>query len=451
LFLILISSFESCRSFSSKLHTSKRRLNTKMTEQPSPERMPAIPLPQVILSNVKGTWAYDTMSRRVKEDILARIYEENDLNNDPSLNEAKYKLDLLSNELTHPEISLLTPIQNDGGDDVGEWNSKIMSPHFGKNWLDAPWLIAEFYFYRRIVEIFDFFTTKYDPFLKQKQMGVLSALDSMESLAKRLFAENNLPTNERTKIFLSTSLWGNRVDLSLWPASDEISPSKDELVADLSSNLLANDLTKVAEKVSKGGKKADIIVDNAGFELFCDLCLADHLISSKNVTEIVFHLKGHPTFVSDAMSKDMTWMISYFKNLDEALHPSLRKLGKKWERMIGEKKWVLKDHCYWAQPYPFWEMPEELYQEMGASSLIVVKGDANYRRLLGDRMWPLDAPFSGVASYWPAPVCALRTLKAELGCGMDKKAMKAASDEHKDWLVNGKYGVVQMFDPKEQG
>ncbi len=37
-------------------------------------RKPRAPLPPIILSNVPGTWAYDTMSRRIRDDILARIY-----------------------------------------------------------------------------------------------------------------------------------------------------------------------------------------------------------------------------------------------------------------------------------------------------------------------------------------------------------------------------------------
>lgn len=49
------------------------------------------------------------------------------------------------------------------------------------------------------------------------------------------------------------------------------------------------------------------------------------------------------------------------------------------------------------------------------SSMVFVKGDANYRRLIGDRLWPTDTPFSDVAGYFPARLCALRTLKAELG------------------------------------
>lgn len=47
--------------------------------------------------------------------------------------------------------------------------------------------------------------------------------------------------------------------------------------------------------------------------------------------------------------------------------------------------------------------------------MVFVKGDANYRRLIGDRLWETDTLFSDVAGYFPTRLCALRTLKAELG------------------------------------
>lgn len=47
--------------------------------------------------------------------------------------------------------------------------------------------------------------------------------------------------------------------------------------------------------------------------------------------------------------------------------------------------------------------------------MVFLKGDANYRRLIGDRLWSTDTPFLDVAGYFPARLCALRTLKAELG------------------------------------
>lgn len=58
-----------------------------------------------------------------------------------------------------------------------------------------------------------------------------------------------------------------------------------------------------------------------GFELFCDLCLADCLATGGTASRVVIQLKGHPTFVSDAMAKDMMAMIDLLADLDEAEYP----------------------------------------------------------------------------------------------------------------------------------
>ena len=72
-------------------------------------------------------------------------------------------------------------------------------------------------------------------------------------------------------------------------------------------------------------------------------------------------------------------------------------------------------------------------------------GDANYRRLLGDRLWDLTAPFQDVVGcYFPCPVCALRTLKAELGCGMGAEQVEKAKALDDAWMTNGRFGVVQF-------
>lgn len=58
-----------------------------------------------------------------------------------------------------------------------------------------------------------------------------------------------------------------------------------------------------------------------GFELFCDLCLADCLATGGAASRVVIQLKGHPTFVSDAMAKDMMAMIDLLAGLDAAAYP----------------------------------------------------------------------------------------------------------------------------------
>ena len=46
--------------------------------------------------------------------------------------------------------------------------------------------------------------------------------------------------------------------------------------------------------------------------------------------------------------------------------------------------------------------------------------------------------------YFPCPVCALRTLKAELGCGMDADQVEKAKALDDAWMTNGRFGVVQV-------
>lgn len=65
-----------------------------------------------------------------------------------------------------------------------------------------------------------------------------------------------------------------------------------------------------------------------GFELFCDLCLADCLATGGAAERVVIQLKGHPTFVSDAMAKDLLAMVDLLVSLDEAEYPRSGTLSK---------------------------------------------------------------------------------------------------------------------------
>jgi len=49
-----------------------------------------------------------------------------------------------------------------------------------------------------------------------------------------------------------------------------------------------------------------------------------------------------------------------------------------------------------------------------------------------------------VCSYAPAPLLCLRTLKAELGCGMAKQGTDRAASSDETWLTDGRWGVVHF-------
>src|SRR5205823_4744952 len=91
--------------------------------------------------------------------------------------------------------------------------------------------------------------------------------------------------------------------------------------------------------------------------------------------------------------------------------------------------------------YP--QLPPDLRAELARADLVVLKGDANYRRLCSDAHWPFETPFAEVVRDFPAPLVALRTSKAELVVGLPPGLAAATAALDPLWLVNGRRGVIQ--------
>ena len=120
------------------------------------------------------------------------------------------------------------------------------------------------------------------------------------------------------------------MDLSIWPAagatasgasgeaasSTRAAQAFDEALRAGEECLLWDDSAAAARAILETGRdKIGLVVDNAGFELVCDLALADAIViardkingrdSSAHRAVVTLHVKAHPVFVSDAMSKDV--------------------------------------------------------------------------------------------------------------------------------------------------
>lgn len=442
------------------------------SDRPSPRS----PLPPRIRSDVPGTWAHSTMSSRVDADILQRTYDENaDVFESPGFADARRRFDELRAELrSAAPLRHLDDVDVSGnvGGDEDAWRELLReSVEQGETYLSAPWLLAEFYVYRRLVGATGWFdetnpaTHRWDPFAAQKRAGLDASSASAGAVLARL---PDLPTTgpEGVALAAAFSLWGNRMDLSLWPAettktttsdhgNNDEGPREDafaSVLAAAADNLLHDDtdrLTALCERLrADGGGQVDVVVDNAGFELVTDLALADHLVASGVAKVVVFRLKSHPTFVSDAMEKDLRDTVDYFTNDEGRVGPVGVAAGNRWTSYLDAGAWVCREHDFWVRPAPMWDMPPGLRAELAdESDLTIVKGDANYRRLLDDRTWDLsnDSFEDVVGAYFPCPVCALRTLKAELGCGMDADKVRRAREADPDgWSTSGRFGVVHF-------
>ena len=435
---------------------------------------PNLPLPSPLLSLTPGTWAYDTMTRRIDSEILQRTFDENkdNLTENPDFASALEKFQALRSELqnsANTPLTYLDPLPDNLKHDpvrIREYNEwqQILKSYVDKEdtWLSTPWLVAEFYLYRRLLQTIDYFNPKsltyqYDLFHSQKQAGLYTSLATAEPILEQLNGLGDKPVKDGMSLAAAFALWGNKMDLSIWPADTKESAGVpglfQEILASANDNLLHDDTESLVnygqELKDKNGGIVDIVVDNAGFELIMDLALADYLIDSGVAKVVRFQLKSHPLFVSDALEKDLREHVEYYANSDETAgsFKSCKAAGERWLQYLESGKWQCNEDSFWVQPPPMWEMPADLRSDMESRcDLAFIKGDANYRRLLGDLEWDFSAPFEDVVGhYFPCPVCALRTLKAEVGCGMEKKKVENAKSLDADnWSTNGRFGVVHF-------
>jgi len=178
--------------------------------------LPNLPIPEPICSNVPGTWAYDTMSRRVNEEILERTVQDcaEDLSK-PAFAKIRSNIDALRAELSSAATTKLSYLDKEAAPSDKEWQEwyDILQPYItnGDTWLTAPWMVTEFYVYRRLMQCFQFWTPNqpgyyYDPFRKQKQAGLISSVGSSEPALKRIAG---LPTDseEGLQLAVSLALW----------------------------------------------------------------------------------------------------------------------------------------------------------------------------------------------------------------------------------------------------
>lgn len=355
-------------------------------------------LPPPLKSNVPGTWAHDTMSRRVSADIFPRLIADNaDRLNSPvsaSTADSFLQLNDLRSSLDCGRSGYLREII-DGGPDADTWRAILATQSEDeRNWLDADWVVAEFYFYRRVAEAFRYFETGYDFFQKQKVEGLLEALPSIESVAERVPALLLQDASVVARIAVLTSLWGNKMDLSLWPAStgsrdrmlfgDALQAGKEFILSDDTDAVVA--LLARLKGSGRRDREVGVIVDNAGYELVSDLLLSHLLLASGCCDRVTLHTKAHPTFVSDATTNDVLGTVDLLRAATQSEtglpYVCTNKLGEALQAHIAKGEIAVVDDLFWCQPTAFWDMPEAVAEKVKPAAVVFVKGDANYRRLL---------------------------------------------------------------------
>jgi uncharacterized protein with ATP-grasp and redox domains len=384
-------------------------------------------LPPLLLTSDLGSFAQKTFQTRIPR-IVDNIIATNDY---PAKIVAALRA--LREEITSGMLQLVC----EEADDQEFWNAQARE-HLGKTWLDLPWYWAEAFFYRRVLEHTHYFQDgnfyRRDPFAPAKRTELQSdrAPRAVNATLEQLPAD----TARAFHTLLHASLWGNRTDLS------HLAIKRDaQSFADEGANLLVDDSARVWKVLRGTCGRVDVICDNAGTELCFDLALIDFLLRANLTREIILHLKPQPMFVSDAMIQDVLASLDAF---GKSTAVELRQLAQRLTRALNNGLLVLSDHPFWVTGFFFHKLPNDLRATLAQASLVISKGDANYRRLIGDCHWQPTARFEDTIAHFPAPIVALRTMKAELIVGLRAGEAERLHTLDAEWLVNGKRGVIQF-------
>jgi hypothetical protein len=406
-----------------------------------PTRIDLAALPPLLSTGDPGSFAQFTLKVRDPE-ILDGLIDAPYFSPDLKHAFRKFRAEILD--------GVIQPLREDAPD-ADFWRA-LSKPHVGRSWLDVPWFWAETYFYRRILEIVRYFQfgawRERDPFAPQKDAEL--APDAAPRRVQSLLAHLPDDGDAQFEFLMHSALWGNRVDLSY---NVERTVGRAAHAHAERANLLVDDAPRVREFFDAHPiKQLVYVADNAGTELSLDLALIDLLLTGPTggssgvrasgtyrVEKIILHLKPQPYYVSDAMPQDVIRTLTAFDKANE----TTRALSKRLRAQQGAGRLELRVHWFYPTCLHFFEMPDDLFAQFRAADFVILKGDVNYRRLIGDAHWKPTIAFDYAARYFPAPFVSLRTMKSDPIVGLNAMQVQELERADPQWRVNGRRGVAQ--------
>lgn len=371
-------------------------------------------------------------------------------------------------------------------------------------------LFAECYLYTRLRsfftqskywQAFDYFANGKLGAFKASGAGVKAVAENLERILALAPTQTNRSLEDKEEegaealLFLEMaqlSLWGNATDLSLLTGMSyqdlqalQATGAKEQekrrrfILSDSFDDVWAHLRTRRAQHLKEDGKagRIDFVLDNAGFELISDLAFAEWLLHNHFASEVVFHPKSFPWFVSDVVPRDVSLTLNalqederFFEHVSGEGDSAIKRTSARWkvyfldgrfkvsqpvkihdtleQALIDEEAFKVQD-TFWTEFYAYCDLPTKdpvLLKALQKSDLVIFKGDLNYRKLTSDGLWDVDTPFTTAIGPLNGqfPLLALRTNKAQVVVGVPLDAAKRAEAEDPRWRVSGKWAVVEF-------
>lgn len=310
----------------------------------------------------------------------------------------------------------------------------FLAKQAGKRYTELPFFEAEAYIYYRITHIVNYKHSGLDVFYRVKADSLMHHRDFAEAMARKHLQQRSIFSAGYFTTLLHAALWGNSADLSQLENNDAlVNPA-------LRNHLIIDDSAPLYDLIaSTRGREVDFVADNAGLELLSDLFLIDYLLTTGQVSLINLHLKAYPTFVSDATISDVVGHLEILRSFQSE---PLAKFIDRVEGHLHGGRLQLLDHPFWNSPCHFTRLPQDIKQAFNRNTVLIFKGDANYRRLFEDREWPHTTPVGHLLDYLNRPCFSIRTLKSEIALGLGDHQLRCLFEADREWLINGKYGLI---------
>ncbi|MEM1094302.1 MAG: ARMT1-like domain-containing protein [Bacteroidota bacterium] len=303
----------------------------------------------------------------------------------------------------------------------------------GETWLNTQWFFAEFFAYRWLNHAVDYWRTARDPFAPFKA-DERQRPELWDVLGEALAMEAN--AEARLRHLMLYMLWGNRIDLSLKASADQGTTAHED-------HLLDDALDTAVHHLSRHEPASlHLVMDNAGTEQAMDLAFVDYVLRADVATTVTLHVKLLPVLVSDVIPADMPLLLGTMRQRGGAFAA----LATRLQDFLDDGRLRVVPDGYWNEPLFLPHLPKRLADPMEGSRLVILKGDANYRRATHDALWPHGTTLGHVLRGFPAPLLALRTLKSDTLVGVAAATQAQLSAEHggEAWRTNGTYGVAQF-------
>jgi damage control phosphatase ARMT1-like protein len=379
-----------------------------------------------IRSNVAGSFPWTVLHDRHPA-LLQQVRDAH-----PYPPQQRLAIDDLEGEIA----GVIGPL-TDTAADAATW-ADWARPYLGRSWFDVPFLWAENYFYRKLLAAVGYLEPGpwqgIDPFAPLKNAELSG--DIVEAELAALERLDELTAQQRFDALLLASLWGNRADLGFLIGSAERATAGAQV-----DRLVVDDRPQI-HRILPGTAPATVVVvaDNAGRELLPDLVLIDELLTAGLAAEVVLQIKPRPYFVSDATTADVLAAITRLGTGPSAA----RAIGQRLRAAIGSGALAIRADPFSVAPLGYQHAGGGLQADFAAATLTIMKGDLNYRRLVGDRNWPATSSFAELTGYFPGPVVALRTLKSDVVVGLDEPTLAALESTGTPWRTSGRYGLIQV-------